>query len=130
MLTGGPSYWFHAIGGLPRPCPALPGPTDVDVAIVGGGFTGLWTAYYLKKADPSLRVCVLEQEVCGWGASGRNGGWVCGAVGAFGDPRTKAAIADAVDEIGRVCAAEGVECDYHKGGALHVVTAPAQLPLL
>jgi glycine/D-amino acid oxidase-like deaminating enzyme len=130
MLTGGPSYWFHAIGGLPRPRPALPGPLDVDVAIVGGGFTGLWTAYYLKRADPSLRVCVLEQEVCGWGASGRNGGWVCGAVAGFGDPRTKAAIDDAVDEIGRVCAAEGVDCDFHKGGALHVVTAAAQLPLL
>ncbi len=60
MLTGGPSYWFHAIGGLPRPRPALPGPTDVDVAIVGGGYTGLWTAYYLKRADPTLRICVLE----------------------------------------------------------------------
>ena len=72
------------------------------MAIVGGGFTGLWTAYYLKRADPSLRVCVLEQEVCGYGASGRNGGWVCGAVAGFGDPRTQAAIDDAVDEIGRV----------------------------
>ncbi len=130
MLTGGPSYWFHAIGGLPKARPALPGPTDVDVAIVGGGFTGLWTAYYLKQADPALRVCVLEAEVCGWGASGRNGGWVCGAVAGFGDPRTKAAIDDAVDEIGRVCAAEGIACDFHKGGALHVVTTAAQLPLL
>jgi glycine/D-amino acid oxidase-like deaminating enzyme len=68
--------------------------------------------------------------VCGWGASGRNGGWVCGAVAGFADPRTKAAIDDAVDEIGRVCEAEGIDCDYHKGGALHVVTSPAQLPLL
>ncbi len=117
MLTGGPSYWFHAIGGLPRPRPALPGPVDVDIAIVGGGFTGLWTAYYLKRADPSLRICVLEQEVCGWGASGRNGGWVCGAVAGFGDPRSQAAIDDAVDEIGRVTEAEGVACDFHKGGA-------------
>ena len=129
MLTGGPSYWFHAIGGLPRPRPALPGPLDVDVAIVGGGFTGLWTAYYLKRADPSLRVCVLEQEVCGWGAPGATA-----AGSAARSPasaiRDKAAIDDAVDEIGRVCAAEGVECDFHKGGALHVVTAAAQLPLL
>jgi glycine/D-amino acid oxidase-like deaminating enzyme len=130
MLTGGPSYWFHAIGGLPQPRPALPGPIDVDVAIVGGGYTGLWTAYYLKRADPSLRICVLEQELCGWGASGRNGGWVCGAVAGFSDERTRAAIDDAVDEIGRVTEAEGVACDYHKGGALHVVTTPAQLPLL
>jgi glycine/D-amino acid oxidase-like deaminating enzyme len=130
MLTGGPSYWFHAIGGLPRPRPALPGSTDVDVAIVGGGFTGLWTAYYLKRADPSLRICILESEVCGFGASGRNGGWVCGAVAGFGDARTQAAIDDAVDEIGRVTAAEQIACDYHKGGALHVVNGPAQLPLL
>ena len=49
---------------------------DVDVAIVGGGLTGLWTAYQLKQRDPSLRVCVLEADVCGFGASGRNGGWV------------------------------------------------------
>src|SRR4051812_1029104 len=130
MLTGGPSYWFHAIGGLPRPRPALPGSTDVDVAIVGGGFTGLWTAYYLKRADPALRICILESEVCGFGASGRNGGWVCGAVAGFGDTRSQAAIDHAVDEIGRVAAAEQIACDYHKGGAVHVVTAAAQLPLM
>jgi len=130
MLTGGPSYWFHAIGGLPRPRPALPGSTDVDVAIVGGGFTGLWTAYYLKRADPALRICILESEVCGFGASGRNGGWVCGAVAGFGDTRSQAAIDDAVDEIGRVASAEQIACDYHKGGAVHVVTAAAQLPLM
>ena len=57
----------------------LPGPCDVDVAIVGGGYTGLWTAYYLAKADPSLRIAVLEREVVGFGASGRNGGW-CSAI--------------------------------------------------
>ena len=130
MLTGGPSYWFHALGGLPKPRPALPGATDVDVAIVGGGFTGLWTAYYLKRADPSLRIAILESEVCGYGASGRNGGWVCGAVAGFGDARTQAAIDDTVDEIGRVTAAEQIACDYHKGGAVHVVTAAAQLPLM
>ena len=55
--------------------PALEGPLDVDVAIVGAGYTGLWTAYYLKKADPHLRVAVLEREIAGFGASGRNGGW-------------------------------------------------------
>jgi hypothetical protein len=53
----------------------LPGSADVDVAVVGGGYTGLWTAYYLAKADPSLRIAVLEREVVGYGASGRNGGW-------------------------------------------------------
>ena len=58
------------------PAPALAGPTDVDVAIVGAGYTGLWTAYYLKKADPHLRVAVLEREIAGYGGSGRNGGGV------------------------------------------------------
>jgi glycine/D-amino acid oxidase-like deaminating enzyme len=51
---------------------------EVDVAIVGAGYTGLWSAYYLRRADPSLRIVVLEREVAGFGASGRNGGWVSG----------------------------------------------------
>ena len=59
--------------------PALPGDTDADVAIAGGGYTGLWTAYALKQADPSLRVVVCERETVGFGASGRNGGW-CSAL--------------------------------------------------
>src|SRR5688572_25964044 len=61
------------------PRPPLPGDLDLDVAIVGAGFTGLWTAYYLAKADPSLRIAVLEAQVAGFGASGRNGGW-CSAL--------------------------------------------------
>jgi len=59
--------------------PPLPGSTQADVVIVGAGYTGLWTAYYLAKADPSLRVVVLESQVAGFGASGRNGGW-CSAL--------------------------------------------------
>ena len=69
------SLWLDGVPGELEPRPALPGPLDVDVAIVGAGFTGLWTAYYLKKADPHLRVAVLEREIAGFGASGRNGGW-------------------------------------------------------
>ena len=91
MLIGGPSYWFHALGGLPAPRPSLPGGTDVDVAIVGAGYTGLWTAYYLKKADPALRIMILEREVAGYGASGRNGGWVSGEIAFEGDRRTRLA---------------------------------------
>ena len=68
------SLWLDGLGEL-KPRSALPGPTDVDVAIVGAGLTGLWTAYYLKKADPHLRIAVLEREIAGFGASGRNGGW-------------------------------------------------------
>ena len=55
--------------------PALPGNITADVAIVGAGFTGLWAAYYLLQADPTLKVVLLEREYAGFGASGRNGGW-------------------------------------------------------
>ena len=75
MINGDVSFWWHSIG-LPTPGPALPGDRDADVCIVGGGYTGLWTAYYLKRADPSLRVVLLEARFCGYGASGRNGGWL------------------------------------------------------
>src|SRR3569623_3653704 len=68
----------HCFSELPRPRPALPGDRDADVCIVGAGYTGLWTAYYLKKADPSLRIAMLEARFAGFGASGRNGGWLSG----------------------------------------------------
>ncbi len=127
MLIGGPSFWFHDMGGLPKPRPALPGGIEVDVAIVGGGFTGLWTAYYLKRADPSLRVCVLEREVCGYGASGRNGGWVCGSAAGYHDAASEAAIRETVAEVGRVCDVERIDCAFHHGGMLSVATNRPQL---
>src|SRR5262245_50066162 len=72
------SFWHDSVPDDLTPRPALPGDADADVVIVGAGFTGLWTAYYLAQADPSLRVVVLEREVAGFGASGRNGGWCVG----------------------------------------------------
>ena len=69
------SFWFDSLGAEPKLRAPLPGDCEVDVAIVGGGFTGLWTAYYLMRADPSRRVAVIERETAGFGASGRNGGW-------------------------------------------------------
>jgi monoamine oxidase len=80
------SLWWD---GLPEPLvgrPPLGGDLDVDVAIVGGGFTGLWTAYYLAEADPTLRIAVIERETAGFGASGRNGGW-CSALFAVSEDR-------------------------------------------
>ena len=121
MLIGGPSFWFGELGGTPARRPALPGPIDCDVAIVGAGYTGLWTAYYLAERDPSLRIVVLEKEVAGFGASGRNGGW-CSALfpAALGWLARRhgrdAAVAQhramqaSVDEVGRVAAAEDIEC--------------------
>ena len=76
-INGRVSNWYDE---LPAYRPALPGDRDADVCIVGAGYTGLWTAYYLKRADPSLRIAVLEARFAGFGASGRNGGWLSGLV--------------------------------------------------
>src|SRR5215217_9291878 len=69
------SYWLETSGDDLTPRPPLDGSIDVDVAILGAGFTGLWTAYCLLRRDPSLSVLVVEREIAGFGASGRNGGW-------------------------------------------------------
>ena len=108
--------------------------------IVGAGFTGLWTAYYLAKADPSLRIVVLEAQTAGFGASGRNGGW-CSALFPVstrrlaslpGSSREAAielhrALQATVNEVGLVTAAEGIDCDYHKGGTIVLARTPVQL---
>src|ERR1700681_3634112 len=78
MRTGELGFWWRSLGGPATARAPLPGPTETDVAIVGAGYTGLWTAYYLKRAEPALQIVVLEREVAGFGASGRNGGWVSG----------------------------------------------------
>ena len=75
VKNGTVSHWFSQ---PPDPRPALPGDREADVCIVGAGYTGLWTAYYLKAADPSLRITILEARFAGFGASGRNGGWLSG----------------------------------------------------
>ena len=74
VLTGR-SLWLDQLSPQPQR-PALNGSLEADVVVVGGGFTGLWTAYYLKQLDPSLSVVVVERHHVGFGASGRNGGWV------------------------------------------------------
>ncbi|WP_336715238.1 NAD(P)/FAD-dependent oxidoreductase [Arthrobacter sp. USHLN218] len=76
ITNGDVSFWIRDAGGRPTPRPALNGDIDVDVAIIGAGLTGLWTAYYLKTARPDLEVAVIEQEFAGFGASGRNAGWM------------------------------------------------------
>jgi glycine/D-amino acid oxidase-like deaminating enzyme len=135
--VAGESWWLTAVGQIDRR-PALPGSTTADVAIVGGGYTGLWTAYYLSLADPSLRIVVLEAAYCGFGASGRNGGWVSGLfpvphaklVRRYGRERADAmyaALAGTVDEVGRAGAAEGIDCHFAKGGTISLARTPAQL---
>jgi glycine/D-amino acid oxidase-like deaminating enzyme len=121
-----PSFWLDSLGPIDRR-PALPGDTAVDVAIAGGGYTGLWTAYYLAVLDPSLRIAVLEKEYCGFGASGRNGGWCSALFPAKVTAQMQAALNDTVDEVGRVAAAEGIDCHYAKGGTISLARTPAQL---
>jgi glycine/D-amino acid oxidase-like deaminating enzyme len=124
------SLWLEQAGDL-TPRPALPGPLAVDVAIVGAGFTGLWSAYYLKKADPSLRIAVLEKDIASYGASGRNGGWCYGHLNGSIDGYARGASRElavamkrenhrTVDVIGEVLAAEGIDAGFVKGGALIV----------
>lgn len=130
-------YWHQADGGIPALRDPLPGSQEADVAIVGAGFTGLWTAYYLKKTDPGLRVMVLEAKFAGFGASGRNGGWLMGICEGRLDRYARRGGVEAVirlqrelrltlPEIERVMAAEGIEAELVRSGALHVAIGPAQ----
>jgi glycine/D-amino acid oxidase-like deaminating enzyme len=114
------SFWWDDIGGLSRTRDPLGGALECDVAIVGGGYTGLWTALELRRADPSLDVVVLEREACGFGASGRNGGWLSGELAGNPSERLLAAIRETVDEAIAAIARERIECDLVKGGTLSV----------
>lgn len=117
--------------------PPLVGTVEADVAIIGAGFTGLWTAYYLLRAEPSLTVVLLEAEYAGFGASGRNGGWASAlfpkSLDSLGATHGRdAAIAlDAqmrasVREIQRVTLAEGISADLHRGGTIVLSRNEAQ----
>jgi glycine/D-amino acid oxidase-like deaminating enzyme len=118
------SFWWDSIGGLRRTRDPLDGPRECDVAIVGGGYTGLWTALELRRADPSLDVVVLEREACGFGASGRNGGWLLGELAGRPSEPLAAAIRATVDEAIAAIAREGIDCDLVKGGTLSVAVDP------
>ncbi len=134
------SLWHETCDDDLTPRAALDSSLDVDVAIVGAGFTGLWTAYYLKHADPSLRIAVLEKETAGFGASGRNGGWSSALFPASsakvatldGSSRSAArrltsAMRSSIDEIGSVTAQEHIDCHFHKGGTIVFARTRSQL---
>jgi glycine/D-amino acid oxidase-like deaminating enzyme len=123
------SLWHETAPDDWAPRPSLPGDREADVAIVGAGFTGLWTALYLARADPSLRVTVVEAETAGFGASGRNGGWCSALFPASLDSLAKrssrqaaldqhAAMRANVDEVLRVAAEEGIDAQSAKGGTV------------
>lgn len=116
----------------------LAGDTDADVAIVGAGYTGLWTAYYLLRHDPTLRVVLVDAHVAGFGASGRNGGWASALFPASLDAlaratsresavRMKRAMFASVDEIGRVAHEHGWDIGWRKGGTVVAARTPLQL---
>lgn len=134
LVNGAVSHWFSRI---PDPRPGLPGDREADVCIVGAGYTGLWTAYYLRRLDPSLNIAILEARFAGFGASGRNGGWLSGLPpghrGMLAKEHGRDSVItwqrmlnDAVDEVIAVAAREDIEADIVKGGNLEVARNPAQ----
>ncbi|WP_111508961.1 NAD(P)/FAD-dependent oxidoreductase [Mycobacterium kyogaense] len=137
FVNGSVSYWYRAAG-FPESRLPLPGSLDVDVCIVGAGLTGLWSAYYLKREQPDLRIAILEKEFAGFGASGRNGGWLSAELagsreayasthGHDGVVTLMRAMRAAVDEVIGVTEAEGIDADIVKDGLLHVARNPAQM---
>ena len=133
------SFWLEDAGESLTPRPALQSSSDVDVAILGAGYSGLWTAYYLLLYEPTLRVAVVDKEIAGFGASGRNGGWcspnfpvTAGALEKRFGPETARnlllAMRASVDEVGRVCADEKIDARFHKGGVLTLARGRHQLP--
>lgn len=131
------SFWHATVDDDLTPRSALPGDRDADVAIIGGGLTGLWTAWYLLERDPTLRVTVLEKSIVGFGASGRNGGW-CSALfprstaslerthGRDAALRMRRAMIDTVDEVGRAASGAGLDIHYARGGTVAFARSPVQ----
>ena len=135
------SFWLEDAGDDLSPRPPLDGSIDVNVAILGAGFTGLWTALELLKREPSLRVAVVEREIAGFGASGRNGAWCSGELnigmdllaerhGTEAAKAVRRAMHDTVDEVARAAAEEGIDAGFRKGGTLLVARGPAEMPAL
>lgn len=125
------SYWLETCGDDLTPRPRLDGSTTVDVAVMGAGYTGLWTAYYLLQQHPSLKVAIVEREIAGFGASGRNGGWcypgfpVSGTLlreryGLDAARAVSAAMYDTFAEIERVIGVEGIDAQWQRGGTLRL----------
>src|SRR5262245_32368181 len=131
------SLWLQEVAGDAPTAPPLTGHARADVAIIGGGYVGLWTAIRIKQAQPSCDVVVLEQDICGGGASGRNGGFVlswwpklsslaalCGTSDALAVAR---ASQDAIGEIEAFCREHGIDAHFRRSGWLWTATSKAQL---
>jgi len=132
------SWWLEEALALPEfagpEAPALQGDTTTDVVILGGGYTGMWTAWFLKERSPELDIVLLEADICGGGPSGRNGGFCDGWWGHLRDMVTTYGEADALEllmtighspaEIGAWCEANGVDAWFTRAGDLAVATNP------
>ncbi len=135
QYLGSSSYWHETSRHVPGP--VLTGRHDVDVAVVGGGYTGLWTAYQLRESEPSMKVAVIEREMIGFGASGRNGGFAMTLLDMslahlrrnHGDAAAKAAheaVATSVEEMGATIEQHGIDCEWKHGGLMVVATNRGQ----
>jgi glycine/D-amino acid oxidase-like deaminating enzyme len=135
------SFWLENAGDDLSPRAPLDGSISADVAILGAGFTGLWTAYHLLRREPSLKVVIVEKEIAGFGASGRNGGWCYSGLpvppstltARYGRDAARAAtlaMYESVDDVGHVCDREGIEAHYAKSGVLSIARADHQLPII
>jgi glycine/D-amino acid oxidase-like deaminating enzyme len=135
------SFWLEDTGDSLAPRPALQRSSEVDVAILGAGYTGLWTAYYLLRANPGLRVAIVEKEIAGYGASGRNAGWCSprfplsanAMARRYGAEPTRAvlsALQSAVDEIRDVCEREAIDACFRASGTLTVARGAHQVASL
>ena len=116
-------------------CPPLNKDIKADVVIVGGGFTGLWTAYFLHERNPDLGIAILEQDICGGGPSGRNGGFASGwwdelhglvtLYGVEGAVKACRAITTSIDSIGKFCEGNGIDASYRRSGYMYAITVEA-----
>ena len=135
------SYWLESCDDDLTPRPALAGDEIVDVAIMGGGFSGLWTAYFLLRHDPNLSIAIVERQFCGFGASGRNGGWCSprfpinpsALTRRFGIKAARSMLLAQqamVDEVGHICAEEGIDAHFNPVGVLTLARSADQVPSL
>ena len=134
----GRSLWLDTLAAPIVPRRRLRDDIAADVVIVGAGFIGLWTAYCLARAEPTLEIVVVEAEIAGFGAAGRNAGFVSAGIagkaqaylrrgGWDGVQRAEQAMIEGIDHVGEVVADEGIECGWTKGGSLRIATSHAQL---